>query len=103
MQGHETTLAGARAADAEFLSPAEYAKSRGVSIATVRRYIAAGVIPSEQPRGKRGRLLIPRAALVPPVKVDMAPCAVPVEPSIQQAPAPQQCVRRGPRPRWKNI
>lgn len=47
----------------EFLSPQEFAAISGLSLVTVRRYLAAGRVPSVQPGGRRCRVLIPRSAL----------------------------------------
>lgn len=47
----------------EFLSPQEFAASSGLSLVTVRRYLADGRLPAVQPGGRRCRVLIPRAAL----------------------------------------
>lgn len=47
----------------EFLSPQEFAASSGLSVVTVRRYLADGRLPAFQPGGRRCRVLIPRSAL----------------------------------------
>lgn len=47
----------------EYVSPIEFGKIAGLSLATVRRYVKEGRLPSLQPGGKRCRVLIPRSAL----------------------------------------
>ena len=54
---------GASAADGAFLSPAEFAREAQLSMATVRRRLKDGGIPSIQPGGPGCRVLIPREAL----------------------------------------
>jgi excisionase family DNA binding protein len=51
------------AAEREYLSPREFVARSGLSLATVRRYLADGRLPSVQPGGRRCRMLIPVAAL----------------------------------------
>ncbi len=46
--------------DREAVSPQEFVVLSGLSIATVRRYIAGGRLPCIQPGGRRCRVLIPR-------------------------------------------
>ncbi len=49
--------------ETDFLSPAEFARSTGISLPTVRRYLKTGRLPKVQPGGHRCRVLIPRDAL----------------------------------------
>jgi hypothetical protein len=49
----------------KYLSPLEFSELSGLSIATVRRYVDSGKLPSWQPAGFRGRVLIPSDALAP--------------------------------------
>lgn len=56
-------VASSNTTDSLFISPAEFAKLSGLSLATVWRYLAAGRIPKTQPGGRRCRILIPRSAL----------------------------------------
>ena len=53
----------------DFLSPQEFAAKSGISLVSVRRYIAAGRLPSVQPGGRRCRVLIPQSALAQFTKV----------------------------------
>jgi hypothetical protein len=46
-----------------FLSPREFSWGSGLSLATIHRYLKRGLLPSRQPAGKRGRILIPISAL----------------------------------------
>lgn len=80
----------------QFLSPHEYGRLAGLSIATVRRYLKGGRLPFAQPGGPRGRILIPLAAVTLTVS-DPAPSALRggrAESSTQTVPLP------GPTPRW---
>jgi len=44
---------------AQFLSPSVVAQALGVHVVTLRRWIAAELVPVHQPAGPGGRLLIP--------------------------------------------
>ncbi|WP_020471427.1 winged helix-turn-helix domain-containing protein [Zavarzinella formosa] len=80
--------------DAEFLSPAEYARRSGLSKATVSRRLKDGSLPRLQPGGPGTRVLIPAAALQIP--------ASPVPKALDSRPNPAPHDRpRGPRPAWK--
>ncbi len=46
-----------------FVSPKEFSELSGLSMATIHRYIKNGKLPSRQPAGPRGRILIPAEAL----------------------------------------
>ena len=89
-----------QAANADFLSPAEFARLAGISLATVWRYLADGRIPRLQPGGRRCRVLIPRSALVDPAGwQNSLPDSS--EPSVTTTiPATQDDKPRGPGPRW---
>lgn len=90
-----------------FLTPNEYARLSGLSMATVRRYLAAGHLPKYQPGGPRCRVLIPLHALEAlagparqhPERSELATDSVPTgqEPQhkTMQPPSP------GFTPRWK--
>lgn len=92
--GHDATSAHSR----EYLSPHQFAALTGLSIATVRRYVAGGVIQSIQPAGKRGRVLIPRSQL----QVGPAAHAAAQLPPGESTVPPQSPRQRpsGPPPRW---
>ena len=49
--------------ECEYLTPNEFVRHRGLSLSTVRRYLAQGHLPKIQPAGPRGKVLIPREAL----------------------------------------
>ena len=77
--------------DPTFLSPKEFGRRSGLSLATVYRYLANGLIPFRQPAGKRGRTLIPINALsVPPEVTGQAP-------EIRNEEKPKL---PGPQPKW---
>jgi excisionase family DNA binding protein len=86
---------------AALFSPAEFARYSGLSIATVRRYLASGKLPKIQPKGARGRVLIPREALTASCQSagGNAECAGTVIPesAVESSPAS----KRGPAPRWR--
>ena len=46
--------------DLAYLTPEEFAHLSGLSLSTVRRYLADGRLPKVQPGGPRCRVLIPR-------------------------------------------
>lgn len=86
----------------ETLSPLEFVAKSGLSLATVRRYLRDGRIPSSQPGGLRCRVLIPVSALEPYAKA--------LGPAFQASgPDQPKAVRRavskrsasGPKPRWR--
>ena len=92
------------ASDRVFLTPAEFAERTGLSLATVRRYIAAGRIPVAQPGGFRSRVLIPRDALVLPRPAPQGQRQLAADPDRQrgssQNPANHSDRLSGPRPGW---
>ncbi len=82
----------------EFLSPAEYSRFTGLSLATVNRYLADGRLSKFQPGGKKGRVLIPRPKLT-----DTATLATTSAMPSPSAPAEPQTITRvqsGAGPRW---
>jgi hypothetical protein len=78
---------------AQYLSPREFAQRSGLSLATVYRYLAARLIPKVQPRGKRGRVLIPVAALEALASLRPSQPSEPAAIALTSRP-------RGPAPRW---
>ena len=90
----------------EVVTPQEYSQLTGISMSTVRRYLADGRLPKLQPGGPRCRVLIPRWALFAiPVDEPHAP-----EGGIAQRPCPKEAEEPadiatrtlpGPRPRWR--
>ena len=82
--------------ESEFLSPREFALSKGLALSTVRRYLKSGSLPCIQPGGFRCRILIPRNALNSSGKI----------PSENSPPAPPRAKKpqtktSGPEPAWK--
>src|SRR5262249_18353256 len=51
--------------ESDWLSPDEYGRRARLSIATVRRYLASGLLPKYQPGGHRCAIRIPASALNP--------------------------------------
>jgi excisionase family DNA binding protein len=85
-----------RAGDRRFLSPGEFSALSGLSLATVHRYLKSGRLPYWQPRGRRGRILIPADALQTLAKDSLQPDPDPTMP----APCMDTNRLSGPRPRW---
>jgi excisionase family DNA binding protein len=92
------------AGDRVFLAPSEFAERTGLSLATVRRYIAAGRIPVAQPGGFRSRVLIPRDALVLPRPAPQGQRQLAADPDrhrdAAENPANNADRLSGPRPGW---
>ena len=83
----------------EYVSPQEFARLSGLSLATIHRYLKRGKLQFRQPGGKRARLLIPRTAL------EHFEHSFPVKPAAEQSPAPTPDAETssrlpGPRPKW---
>jgi hypothetical protein len=81
-----------------YLSPHEFSRLSGLSLATVHRYLKTGKLPFCQPAGRRGRILIPADALAA-----AGPATLPDEATAGSAdPASPSPTHRlsGPRPRW---
>ncbi len=86
-----------------FYSPEEFAAQTGLSIATVRRYIDKGKLPSVQPGGPRSRILIPADALDQLARravVESSPAAA-LEPVPDPGSRSTPTRRPGPTPRWR--
>lgn len=86
-----------------FLSPEEFAAYTGLGLATVRRRIKAGHLPTYQPGGKGSRVLIPADALaagnpnVPGTQPGtLSPAPSDAATSAATPSTPRRC---GPRPR----
>jgi hypothetical protein len=83
----------------EHLSPKQFSRLGGLSLATVHRYLRQGFLPFLQPGGRRHRILIPRQALeLLPVLLtghvaSLAPDDAGVPCSTPRLP--------GPAPRWR--
>jgi hypothetical protein len=86
----------------KYLSPQQFSDLSGLSIATVRRYLKAGMLSFVQPAGPRGRILIQSDALA----VQTTPTDITSTPHF---PSTQSCNsnkaadaqrRSGPLPRW---
>src|SRR4051794_8036102 len=87
-----------------YLSPQEFSRLSGLSLATVHRYLRKGKLPHRQPGGRRTRILIPVDALEPragdtPAQVTAEACAAP--PPSPETPDVSTSTRLpGPRPQW---
>jgi hypothetical protein len=82
-----------------YLSPQDFSRLSGLSLATVHRYLKTGKLAYRQPGGRRGRILILAEVLEATHGADVEPdasTAVTVEP---QSTAPATRLS-GPRPRW---
>ncbi len=92
---------GSSAHERDYLSPKEFGKLSGLSIATVRRYLSAGIIPHAQPAGSGCRICIPRYALDQyldqgkPNRSEPPPSQ-----TTESVPIDQDKPLPGPRPRW---
>lgn len=88
----------------EYLSPQEFVLRSGLSIATVRRYLRDGRLPSVQPGGRRSRVLIPVTALEPfvatAVRLSTQPIA-PVEVNLKRQDRTKRPIP-GPSPLWRS-
>lgn len=88
----------------DFISPGEFAERSGLSLATVKRYLARGDLPKYQPGGKACRVLIPRQALesfASSSGIGTAPPASDLNEGDASDSETKQPRRRGPRPRWR--
>ncbi len=88
----------------QHLSPEEFARLSGLSLPTIRRYLAAGKLPKFQPGGDRCRIGIPIAALQ---NLDPAPSEADSDEKAEKSEKPTKSAplagprRYGPRPRWQ--
>jgi hypothetical protein len=74
------------------VSPAEFARLRGLSLSSVGRYLKAGRLPFVQ-AVPRGRVMIPVDALI-------ECCPKPPQSPGPPSQGPTVGRRRGPRPKW---
>src|ERR1700685_1039156 len=88
-----------------FFDVQEFSDVTGLSVATVRRYVQRGRLPSAQPGGRRGRILIPISAVAllernaePTAAATRLDAAADGEPSNADDPSPERLP--GPEPRW---
>jgi hypothetical protein len=87
----------------QYLSPREFSKVSGLSLATVRRYLKGGKLPYLQPGGRRGRILIPVDILtaIPPSVSDAIHISDPGSLSLIPGEMESGAARLpGPQPRW---
>lgn len=85
----------------DLISPHEFASRSGLSIATVRRYLADGRLPSMQPGGPRCRVLIPVSALTQFAgKAGDRSLSRPLPVANATVPASAGRSLPGPAPRW---
>ena len=84
-----------------FVSPLEFSQLSGLSLATVHRYLKKGKLPSIQPSGRRGRILIPADALelCGNTTLEAAQPEQTAAPTSEPGNAPNPRPS-GPRPRW---
>ena len=89
-----------------YVSPREFARLSGLSLATIHRYVKCGKLPCCQPGGRRARLLIPIDALqglaLQSPSTERAPAAqvspMATAPIRNELPGPTRLA--GPVPRW---
>ena len=90
-----------------YITPEEFVRLSGLSLSTVRRYLADGRLPKVQPGGHRCRVLIPRNALEHPrhSKDEGGQATTTVnDPETSVATSPLDIGPRdlpGPLPRWR--
>lgn len=92
-------------ADRPFLTLEQFVRLSGLSLSTVRRYLADGRLPKCQPGGHRCRVLIPRSALdhiSPTAGPSREHCSQDTDASQQPVSSQHNSPRHhGPAPRWK--
>jgi hypothetical protein len=86
-----------------YLSPGEFSRFSGLSLASVHRYLKNGRLPYRQPGGPRGRILIPAGALE--TGPDLGSPAHPEQARDPASPTQVEAAARcsplsGPRPKW---
>ena len=89
-----------------YVTPKEFVRLSGLSLATVRRYLANGRLPKFQPGGPRCRVLIPQHVLK-----EQCPPASTTDASVQSysvgaaeissSSETKTPCHRGPSPRWR--
>lgn len=87
-----------------YLAPQEFAKVSGLSMSSVRRYLADGRLPKSQPGGPRCRVLIPVDALqqLSPQCVIHERASGTVNPSSEAATSSDTSHDlSGPQPEWR--
>lgn len=70
----------------------------GVSMATLRRYLAAGMLAKHQPGGPRNRILIPVSELTAPLSTASVSGATSIKSSLESSGLTAK--RAGPTPAW---
>jgi hypothetical protein len=102
MAGHTTDPAPAQ--PQRYLSPQEFSRVTGLSLATVHRYLRSGKVRHLQPAGPRGRILIPIDALENPTGAPPGPAPKPAATSAastaNSSPPAAPSQLPGPRPVW---
>lgn len=89
-------------AERDYVSPHEFVAKSGLSLATVRRYLRDGRIPSIQPGGRRCRVLIPRSALESFTVVKRASGTTKPNPSSPAKAMLSHKPLPGPRAKWRS-
>jgi excisionase family DNA binding protein len=89
-------------AERDYISPHEFVAKSGLSLATVRRYVRDGRLPSKQPGGRRCRVLIPRSALEQ--FTALKPVSGPTKPNPSAPTAAMHSNKPlpGPRAKWRS-
>jgi len=106
MRYREPDVAAETPSGGDYLSPIEFSRVSGLSLSTVRRYLASGRLPKVQPGGRRCRVLVPREALEvfqPPAESYATAQTEIREDDHSKGPSSKpssQPRTRGPRPRW---
>jgi len=90
-----------------YLSISQFSAETTLSLATVRRRLKDGSIPSIQPGGSRTKILIPVSALTEPPLLQSTRStglnSSPLPDASSSNPQSQPQARRGPRPHWKRL
>jgi hypothetical protein len=82
-----------------YLSPEEFSRLSGLSLATVHRRLQAGQLPFRQPGGPGTRLLIPANALDQGSGGEANPTNIPAASAGKNQKSPQRL--SGPPPQWQ--
>jgi hypothetical protein len=88
----------------DYVSPLEVVAATGLSLATVRRYIDSGRLPSFQPGGPRCRVLIPVEALnrLAPVNTEAQASRAEGSRATTEPPYSSSKPLPGPKPKWQS-
>jgi excisionase family DNA binding protein len=88
-----------------FYSPASFAELTGMSLSTVRRYLAQGKLPKFQPGGPNAKVLIPAAAiefyLQPKRAINVSESDTTSPTDSRASACKPHKLNSGPSPRWR--